>query len=766
MTKRIIAFLSVAILICSVFQLSVLAESSSSKEAMDNADKERLFSSKLYCYNEDSYFNGTKVTADFDLEDYCILSLDDYGGTHMSEGDKVYSNYVTISLDFQYEASHTLSGGAKIVSTKEDRIHGKWVGKTGTHGLDTDIGYGTIVVSRERQSGGREIYKYIHFNADSRDLSQLSFTEDGNYHVAIFFEASKGGVRKKYVAEYVIPIRSSIYVTDMSSEFHIKDTGFYYEDVKLNFAGRKNIDVYVNGQYAVDGYVLKKPDTGKVEYDISVHSSGFVSERFTVTLYHSNEDHFFVYGSNLRRKVGENVYEAENHFKLIWSDISAEIIPYYSKDGEDEQIYTRNTVIDEDGTYVFRFHSEKLKLNSYYVVFLYEDSAPSYNYGVLSANRFNNFITKWYEVYDADSDLYYCFHIGEYNEAYNAALSMEKKKVLTYGSGYMYNDVFYDDISLLTEKMNESVKEKITVTYYDVDNSTEKKYFSDNLFDGTVYINPDFEFVKNHPSETNSVIMIDENGTEYPIDFFTKISQYELSDGKYRIVEADLYGNTTEYVGIIDSSAPRLKLNLTEAITEIENEKIYQAKYFSIDSLFDKHDSYAVISVNNTDFYLSKEYENKIYFTSGNYFIKAYDRNGNVVRCVINIPNKENYYTLSTQDGFAELSLNEKYKIEKVFVDSQEQDISDLRALKIRSGDNPVNVTVYVTGGEEEKDCISFTVPEEKAPNNANGSNQESENEFNLGIWINSHLWWIVLGIVALSAIIGLPMIFVKRKGA
>ena len=87
-----------------------------------------------------------------------------------------------------------------------------------------------------------------------------------------------------------------------------------------------------------------------------------------------------------------------------------------------------------------------------------ENDKPSYNYEVLSSERFNNFKTKWYEVYDDVNDRYLCFdYDSEYNRAYEAAMTIENSSVVNSGGKYYYNEVWYEDRIELTKAMNEYV---------------------------------------------------------------------------------------------------------------------------------------------------------------------------------------------------------------------------------------------------------------------------------------------------------------------
>ena len=86
--------------------------------------------------------------------------------------------------------------------------------------------------------------------------------------------------------------------------------------------------------------------------------------------------------------------------------------------------------------------------------------SPNHNYEILSGNRYNNFITKWYEVYNEKTDEYYCFHMAEYNKAYDLAMTLEKEKVSYYGNKYLYEDEFYYSSVDMADALNEAAAKR------------------------------------------------------------------------------------------------------------------------------------------------------------------------------------------------------------------------------------------------------------------------------------------------------------------
>ena len=141
----------------------------------------------------------------------------------------------------------------------------------------------------------------------------------------------------------------------------------------------------------------------------------------------------------------------------------------------------------------YYIHAQSRTLNVEYWVNVVEGDAPSYNYGVLSAKRFNNFKTKWYEVYDRINDKFMCFDMDEYQRAYNAAMTVENCTVDDATGGFFYNEQWYEDRIELTTAMNDFVfSQNLKTVYFDPDDFSDEddslRTFSSAAFDGTIYL--------------------------------------------------------------------------------------------------------------------------------------------------------------------------------------------------------------------------------------------------------------------------------------
>ena len=598
--------------------------------------------------------------------------------------------------------------------------------------------------------GSMRIYKWIGIQSSTLGMQPIALTEDGDYHINIFFEASYNGVTQKYVAQYTVPVRTSIFVTDESGEYHVKDSGFYYDAVKLDFADRKDVVVTVNGVYAGNGYVISKPGT----YSVCVYGAGFLSEKFTFRVHSQNYDHIFLRGKNLTAVLGEGIYQAESYFSVDWLTNMADVVAYYSYNGGDTVKYEKDTVISEPGAYTFSVSTASGKETQYMAVMLVPDTCPSHNLNVLSGNRFNNFITKWYEVRDNESGEYLCFNINEYYKAYDAAMSFEERKVTYYGNRYVYGDMQYATSDAVSRAMSEAAVKNIKLVYYDVDNSTVEKQFSNNLFDGTVYLNGDFKFMCPNTAETSSVILIDENGGIHPIAYNTVMDSYSLCDGKYTVVESDKYGNEIEYSVVIDRTAPSVHITTDSGVIEIENGKTYTVSRFSVSALSDALDPYALVCVDNTDFALANELTGDTYGERGRYFIKAYDRNGNVVRCTVNIEREEQIYKRSDSDSAVFISLLNGYSAQGLKINGTVTDLNGGGDVKLdKSAElQDARISVKSSTGEE------FTVRIEIPPMQANALNEHG------GIGIETVIYIVMAALTVSSATAGVILICIGRR--
>ena len=618
----------------------------------------------IKAYSSLSNYTGMEIKTTLKPEDIVDVKVNDHGGVSVDgQGRVVFSNYASLSISLKTEdLSMEIPGtNAKVVSERSYSYAGKHVGRSKKQELKTMIGYGVILTSRADSSGGREISEEFYIRHYGDSLNELRLTRDGDYHIVFLMTVKEGNVRKKIVIEYVIPIRTSTYITDEAGEYHVKNEGAYYGAVRLDAMERPDVRITVNGQIVPDGYMLD----GVGVYNIKVYGNGFLCENFDFEIFSKDDEHAYIYLSNARAQLDAISYECENYFAVRWSS-NREAYMTYWKDTDSETVYDYSSgdKITEAGTYVFTLHIPALaNEEKTFLVNLVEDDDPVVNYNTLHAKRFNNFKTKWYEVYDEAADLYYCFAMNEYVKAYDAAMTLERAKVVDYGLYYTYNYVKYTDKAELTQEINKNATANIKQTYYDPSTEKIEKYFSDLNFDGTVYLNPDFRFVRTSVAETNKVTLISSEGEKTDVAFFTPISTYQLKSGVYTVVEEDKYGNKTEYTCVVDKIAPTAALLVDGKEAGVHDKMAYTGRYFELRALLDDLDAYAVAAVtyehqdiNETTYYYRDECEGVVFFKPGVYTVRLYDRNNNMTRLVFNIV-EERQYDLSMTDEGAILKL-------------------------------------------------------------------------------------------------------------
>ena len=159
----------------------------------------------------------------------------------------------------------------------------------------------------------------------------------------------------------------------------------------------------------------------------------------------------------------------------IWDFNAKAEGPYFDEKGEllagipTKKIeYSPGERLDKAGLY-YIFAQSKTKKAEYWIEVV-EGDDPSYNYSVLSAKRFNNFKTIWYQIYDGINKRYLCFDMNEWQRAYDAAMTIENSTVDKSTGRPFYNGKYYNDSLEVTAAMNEYVfSQNLKTIYYDPD---------------------------------------------------------------------------------------------------------------------------------------------------------------------------------------------------------------------------------------------------------------------------------------------------------
>ncbi len=739
---KLLTFICVSILLCAALTICVCADSDTQISSGQQYIVSDVVKSSLTAYGNISNYNGIKLKTDLSPEDIIEFTVTDHGGiTKDGYGNLVFSNYANISISLKTEDSsmEIPEMGAYIISERDYSYDGKYVGRPKKQELKTKIGYGAIITSCEASSGSREIFEEMFFRRYDDRVDELRITKDGDYHIVILMTVKENGIRKKIAIEYIVPIRTKLYITDEYGEYHVKDAGAYFEAVRLDTLGRPNAKILVDGVTVEDGYILDK----KGKHVIDVYGNGFLCERVNFEIFSPEDEHAYIYLSNSRKQLDAISYECENHFKVTWSTSynSATMTYWKNNDPNTAYYYTKGEEITTPGTYIFTLNiPELMNEKKSFLVCLVENDEPILNYNTLHKNRFNNFKTKWYEIYDDVNEFYYCFGMDEYINAYDAAITIEKSKVTDFGYYFQYNDTKYTDKVSLTKAMNEKALANIKEVYYDPDAEKIEKYFSDRAFDGTVYLNPDFQFVRTSPAETDSVTLISSDGTHTAVSFFTPISAYKLKAGVYTVIEKDRYGNQTSYTCNVDTTVPTATLNINGSTSnsEVYDKMTYTARFFQFAKITDSLDPFAVIAVNHVyngkesnSYYYLNEYDDAIFSDPGIYNIRIYDRNNNTVKFIVNIPNNKQY-TISQSKNETVFSLaGSNISISSVLVNGVAvNDYSGMTSFKILPGEEDAVYTIFtVNNSSGERDCARFIV--EQLPKEGNMDNTSNDPQAN-----------------------------------
>ena len=739
--RKILIVFFIFIFIFPLFLLNSNAEENST-----------IYESNITSFNSSSKYNGKQISSNISISDVVTLEIKSSGGNHIDgSGKLVYSNFVEATFNFNISSNHKLIGtDTTIIKDTNTNIDKSWVSKDNDIELDSHH-FGLMLVSKENGYGHHDVEQPVYLDNVSGSSATLYFTEDANYYVRFFLKTKTNGEGKqKTVIEFMIPIRTSIYLKDITGIYDVKDNGYYYNSVMIDTAKRKNVSVKVNGVNYNNGDILRNFGN----YEFVVESNGFISEKFKFEIY-NNLNRICPNFSNLRRKIGDKIYEAESYFSVSYQKIEG-LKATFSKDYGVETSFEPNQKFTEPGYYELKFeHKESNYIVKYMILLVHSDN-PEYNYNILNQNRFNNFKTKWIEVYDSTNESYYCFDLSEYSLAMACALSIERDKIIDNGYNFEYYGKVYNRISDLTNELNEKAKNLLIIKYYDNNEPKQVKRFSNILFDGTIYLNPDFMFQSVHLSESYKVQLISEDNTVIYVDFNTPISTYNLSSGKYTVVEADAYDNKTEYDVIIDNDKPVLVLETDKGTVNCEDNKVYNCRYFSVNKLIDSLDDYALVKVND-NYYLKNEITEAIFTNQGSYSILTYDRNNNSLDFSINITN-DKLYDISEDENMYHIILKDNVNIDKVYINGVKQ--TDFENLIIEKKNEDIVYLIYLDNNGE-KDLIKIELNKQILQENEINNEVQNINEQKPNV---NWLLITISSISIISVIVGIVLITNRKE--
>lgn len=674
--KLLLAIIFLLVCACGTYSIQ-----GTNMAVVATGDGQELITQEFVTYRGNSKYNGSTIGSHIEANAFADLEIIDNGGTHIDgTGETVFSNYTVFQINLLFD-SQTKAIGDTGVEVLEDKCDWNDMDKAngykyGNPDTDTEqyIAYGAV--SAIRINGDGSLTKYTPmFSKGSTTISEQIYNIDGDYTIYVFFQTKDGSDVQKHILSWSFKIRTEIYLNDEETGYAIKDSGVSSNNVVVDYAnrdealsqisqqvkivcilnGNRNLDIY-------DGYILEAQKGTSDRYLFEVWANGFLAEKFEFIVDTDNLQERLLF-ANLRRQTGAASYEAEGFFYIIWTEnpnnpIEVDIEFYdvnaplsYGEDGEQItskhliENYQAETRLDRIGLYHILAHSETYRFECWIEVVGSDN--PSYNYSVLSANRFNNFKTKWYQVYDRIHDRYLCFDMMEYQRAYNAAMTIENSTVDRSSGRVYYNGRYYNDNVGATAAMNEYVfSYNLKTIYYDpmaLGNDDDGiRTFSSVAFDGIIYLNDEFQFVKQHGAEVESVVATDQNGKEYPIKFFTPISDQGIPHGEYTITETDRYGNTTTYTVYRDKNAPEVILNLNGASQRTRPDGAYTVEdAFSFVDFYDDFDSFAVLRVimpnGEVRYFYQEEYRGVSFVSKGEYDIAAYDRNNNMIEFSVTV---------------------------------------------------------------------------------------------------------------------------------
>lgn len=618
-------------------------------------------------------YQGQRIAPRFDVSSFVTPTVSANGGTHVDgDGNTVFSNYVTLTLTLNFDPNTKVIGNTDVKVSNDTFAWNEMNRKNNNQYDDSAtatekaISYGAICALRTDNVGGRETYTPI-FSGGNNRLELPTFRVDGNYTVFIFFETrEENGTCQNHVVSLSFRVRSCVYLLDETTGFQIKNSGISGAAVLLDTQSRQGVSVEVKKNKETIGKFVGKALDGNLRfaedgtYQFIVRNKGFVCEVFYFIIDSEAEDGKVLF-DNLCRRLGSYQvngrkiysYEAEKYFSFTWDEsdpnppLRAEfaLIADSEKD-PDFSSYQKGTRIETPGFYVVKVYFKTATVT--YHIMVIDENAPSYNYERLTANRFNTFKTKWWQVQNDETGQILCFDYGtERDRAYNAAMTIANRTVLDGTGRYRFGGEWYPDRIELTAAMNKHVfANNLKTVYYDpadyAENEESLRSFSSQAFEDCIYLNDDFQFVSLHPAEVASVKAVAKNGCEYPIDFSIPISEQKtpLPNGEYVVIETDKFGNETRYVAFRDKSAPTVCIQSNRGKTTLSNDTHLVVSSFSVESFADAFDGWSVLKIEHQDnkyYFIKEEYKGITFQSKGKYQVSAYDRNGNTLTCSIEI---------------------------------------------------------------------------------------------------------------------------------
>ena len=743
---------------------------------------------------------------------------------------------------------------ASVLGTSEDLV------------LDNQLGNGVIYIQRkiyaEDENVEEEFLIFSIFDSSGLRNPNKAFQIEGDYKISILFETFEWGgflgLSKQKFMSHILTFEfklrrsdSKITLIDNETEDNIqKDMITNSNDIKISFNNNKYIQVYYkkNGSFAEtyvdDGDILNT--SGKYEFHVisdvkeyksdsrygttTITSNKIETETFEITIDNTAPVGTF---DNLRRVIAPidsndpNEFavsaEAEGYVSMSFgsSGMYIRCQLYYRGTGQSEPVYkgyyTSGDELNEAGDYIFVLikyngatYSSVLFTTTYYITLIPYDN-PEYNKDILqNPYRFNNFVSKWYEVYDFKNERILC--MADESEAYEAAMALEFSRRTTKtlsnvtmfidyaklapgeipvaGEYYVYYNEFegceliYFSESNLTKAMNYNAKANSKLTYFDMLQNPIERVFDLELFTNDYYLNADYIFASKHPTiiyklEYEHLGSGDSGEIFYNFDTengvgYIEANKYFTKHGIYKITETDIYGNFVVYYVTHDINAPDIYITLNDGASQkaIDGET-YSVSAITFNSFVDDLDSQAVIKIGDK-YFTQAELNGYTLTKAGVYSVYAYDRNLNKIGFTVIIDGTQDYTIDDTATDTVKVYINPYISTYEVFVDGDsvskklfyDEKTGEYYLLFNRgSDDTDINITLHSKLQGEDREVISFTV---KATSNlGNGSNTGDGGSGSTTTDPDSqnfdYILYIIIG-CAVLALAGISVIFILRK--
>lgn len=391
-----------------------------------------------------------------------------------------------------------------------------------------------------------------------------------------------------------------------------------------------------------------------------------------------------------------------------------------------QQTYALST-----GTYEAVFYSGNIESGAFYkytfrFIITDEESKPFVNKDNLNKTyRVMDYTPKHYEVaYQTTLGgyIFVCFSLDSYEEAYKYAYEIEKRFIESTDDGLYYKSidnpnlkVKYFDYIAMTEVLNYYASKNVEVNYFNLlDEFTYRTYNDDllgnleslsikesikvfpnkeeqeKIINRQMFING-FEFVSVADYDSIKVeAYCYKNGVTYTLEYNKDISQQLVISSKYKIIETNKYGDTTEYdvYYIIDNqtiSKWEISINDTSSIIDVSSNMLTENKIeVSVDSIILKNiqnllDPLAIVTIKAPGVY---SFEIKCYidelsgialYKKGRYELSFIDRVGTFYKFIINISGDTRYNELinETTSNISYSHVYNKVYLNKITLDEE-----------------------------------------------------------------------------------------------